>query len=172
MSYDEFIGITQRVDHLIERNRIAPDETKCEILSRVLGGNEPLNLKGKFAGLDLGQGVQLNIGEKLYLFLRKKQDKPEAIAEVTEDGLCMDGQKIIPSKGSFIHPAMQIVQRRLNNRNRKGLLISLSAWRQWHVLRDGRFVKLFDLKDPTKAKKRLSPSVVPDPNFNPDDLGL
>jgi hypothetical protein len=33
-------------------------------------------------------------------------------------------------------------------------LISLSAWRQWHVVRDEKLVRLFDLKDPAKARRR------------------
>jgi hypothetical protein len=153
--YDEFVGITQHVDYLIERNRIRPGETKCEILARVLGNSNSADPEDKPVGLDLGEGVRLSVGEMLYLFLHKrKQIKEDATAEIKEDGLYMGGQKIVPSKGSLLQPAMQIVQRRLNHYNNEGQLVSLSAWRQWHVLRDGKLVRLFDLKDPAKAKKR------------------
>jgi hypothetical protein len=154
--YDEFVGITQHVGYLIERNRITPGETKCEILARILGDSDSADPKDNPKGLDLGEGVRLSAGEKLYLFLYKKQNKEDATAEVKEDGLLyMDGQKIVPSKGSVIQPAMQIVQKRLNHRNKDGQLVSLSAWRQWHVVRDGKLVRLFDLKDPALAKRRV-----------------
>ena len=94
--YDEFVGITQHVDYLIERNRITPGETKCEILARVLGDSASADLEDNPGGIDLGEGVCLRTGEKLYLFLHKKQTKEDAIAEVQEDGLYMEGQKNYP----------------------------------------------------------------------------
>jgi hypothetical protein len=126
-TYDEFVDISQHVDYLIERNRIMPGETKCEILARVLGDSDSADPDDTPKGLDLGEGVRLGIGEKLYLFLYKKQNKEDATAEVKEDGIYMDGQKIFLSKGSFIQSAMQIVQKRLNHRNQDGQLVSLSA---------------------------------------------
>ena len=49
---------------------------------------------------------------------------------------------------------MRIVQERKNHRNGKGELISLSAWRQWYVSRDGKFVSMLELKDPKLARRR------------------
>lgn len=158
--YDEYVGITQHVDALIERCRVSPSETKCDILARVLPRDaaEPAAVVPP-RGLDLGEGVpSLPPGEKLYLFLFRdalRQQKPDAVAEVGEDGgLYLDGKKVRPSKGSSIHPAMQMVQERLGHRNAEGQLVSRSAWRQWYVERGERYVRLLDLKDPAKAKKR------------------
>jgi hypothetical protein len=49
---------------------------------------------------------------------------------------------------------MRLVQERKGHRNAKSEIISLSAWRQWHVVRDGRLFSMFELKDPTLARKR------------------
>lgn len=111
-------------------------------------------------GLDLGQGAVIYVGEELYLFLSEgdKVDKtPAAVAEVREDGLYLYGKRIESSGGSILQSAMKIVQAEKNHRNSKGELISLSAWRQWHVLRDGKFVRIFDIKDPALARGRRSP---------------
>jgi hypothetical protein len=97
------------------------------------------------------------VGEKPLLFLfeeNKKRNEPNAVAEVKEDGFYLKGKKIPPSRGSVIQPAMQMIQEELKHRNKDGQLVSRSAWRQWYVVRDGKLVSLFELKDPAKAKKR------------------
>ena len=167
--YSELMGITQEVANFLEGHRKAADETKCDILARVLrisslGENAPKDF-------DLGQGATLRVGESMYLFLfeeSKKKNKPDAVALVRRDGIYLDGKRVKPSKGSSIHPAMQVAQRRLGHRNHKGDLISLSAWRQWYVIRDGKFVRLLELKDPAKARTRGRDAT----NLTPDALGL
>jgi hypothetical protein len=113
---------------------------------------------GKAHLIDLGQGVGVYAGEPLYLFLSKAsklRGVPEGSAEFREDGgLYLGGRKVQPSRGSAIQPAMQAFQARLNHRNEKGEMISLSAWRQWNVKRDGKFLSLDELKDPALAHKR------------------
>jgi hypothetical protein len=82
MIYDEFLGVTQRVSYLIEKCRVAPEETKCDILDRVLRSTVQLEEDADADGIDLGEGVQLANGERLFLFLfedNKKSNKPNAI---------------------------------------------------------------------------------------------
>jgi hypothetical protein len=159
--YEEVIAISQRVSRLIEARRVSETETMSEILERELGGGPDGRAVGGSVppqgGLDLGQGVRLPAGEHLYLFLSveaKKRGAPDAIAEVVKDGLYLDGKEVAPSRGSLIHPAMQIVQRRIGNVGADGRPVSLSAWRQWHVRRERDYVPLFELKDPTLARRR------------------
>jgi hypothetical protein len=122
--------------------------------------------------IDLGQGVEVEAGERLSLFLwkaSKAKEVPEGTAEFREDGnLYLEGRRVQPSRGSAIQPAMQAIQARLNHRNPKGEIISLSAWRQWHVWRDGKFVSLCELKDPKWARGRRHVTV----DLNPEDLGI
>lgn len=158
--YAEFVGLTPEAIVLIERLRKSPEETKSEILQRVLG---PIAL-GSRAGdelidekFDLGQGVWLRVGEKPMLFLSKdaKQSmKPDGIAEIRADGFYLSGKRIHESPRRALDPAMKSVQKTKGHLNEKGELISHSAWRDWHVLRDGRLLSLFELKDPTLAQKR------------------
>ena len=110
-------------------------------------------------GLDLGQGVILNMGQKLYLFLTEEEREnraPAAEAIVESDGLYMNGKRIEPSRGSVLQPAMKIIQEQRDHRNSRGEIVSLSAWRQWCVMQDDQFVRIFDLKDPSLALRRRS----------------
>lgn len=163
----EFAGLTQRAATLIESFRISPDETKSDIIVRTLsrlGNNSSANHlprdpaeEGPEAKFELGQGAQLRIGETAFLFLSenaKQNRRPHATAEVRRDGLYLFGKRIEASKGSVLQPAMRLVQEKLNHRNQDGEIISLSAWRQWHVERGGQLIPVLDLKDPTLARKR------------------
>lgn len=176
-SYSEFVGIAPRTSSLIETFRESPDETKDQILLRVL--QRIADPKGKgglyaFPGrkvLDLGQGAGVLVGEKLYLFLSleaKKAGKPDGVAIARAEGLEVDGVVSAKSKGSFLQPAMVKFQERLNHRNKDGEIISLSAWRQWHVHRDGQWIRLFDLKAPDLTKTRRGKQLP----FSPDEIGL
>jgi hypothetical protein len=49
---------------------------------------------------------------------------------------------------------MRLVQEKINHRNEAGKIISLSAWRQWHVERGGQLIPVLELKDPALARKR------------------
>lgn len=158
-NYSEYAGLTTEASALIERHRQSPIESKSQILVRVLSG---ANGQPAMAGvngdyLDLGQGVRLRAGERPVLFLSeeaKRKGQPDAVAEVRSDGFYLDGKRIEPSKGSVLQPAMKIVQERKKHRNADGDIISLSAWRQWHVVRDGKMFSMVELKDPALARKR------------------
>jgi hypothetical protein len=158
----EFVGLTHEESTLVEHFRRSPNETKANIIVRVLSSltapsnRSPVRLsEPEF--FDLGQGARLRVGEKLVLYLSeqaKRRNRPDAIAEVRPDGLFMDGRKINPSNGSVLQPAMRLVQEQKDHRNQKGEIISLSAWRQWHVVRDGKLLSMLELKDPALARKR------------------
>ncbi len=156
--FAEYIGFSAEASALIEQFRQSPIESKSDILVRVLSG-----LKGQTAHVDsteffdLGQGARLRIGEKPMLFLTeeaKRGRQPDASAEIRKNGFYLDGKKILASRGNPLQPAMKLVQERKNHRNDKGELISLSAWRQWHVVRDGKLVSMLELKDPALAHRR------------------
>jgi hypothetical protein len=146
----KYVGLTAEASALIESRRTRPDQAEWEIIVEAL---KPATVPSK-GSLDLGQGVVLIAGQTLYLFLSegsKRARKPDGIAEVRADGLYVDGRKIEPSRGSPLQPAMQIFQERSKH------VISLSSWRQWHVLRDKRFIPLVELKDPALARRRGAP---------------
>ena len=130
-----------------------------QIIQRCAGILRPsaLSTSDSDGFLDLGQGAHLRVGEKPVLFLSeaaKRSGQPDAVAEVRAEGFYLNGRKIEPSHGSVLQPAMKIVQKRKNHRNSKGELISLSAWRQWHVVRDNNLIPIFELKDQKLARKR------------------
>lgn len=153
----EYVGLTPEAIGLIERCRTMPDETRSDIIVRALSpivGPITPRPDGLF---DLGQGAHLAVGEKPILFLSedaKRRNKPDAIAEIRSDGFYLEGRKIEPSKGSVLQPAMRIIQERKGHRNSRGELISLSAWRQWHVVRNGQLRSMLELKNPELAHRR------------------
>jgi hypothetical protein len=177
-NYSEFAGLTAEAAALIERHRQSPIESKSQILVRVLSGANGKPTANTNPGyLDLGQGVYLRVGEQPVLFLSeeaKRQRKPDAVAEVRSDGFYMDGKRIAPSKGSVLQPAMKIVQERKKHRNSDGEIISLSSWRQWHVVREGKLLRMDELKDPALARKRgrAAPNMQLPPLPSLKDLGL
>jgi len=146
----KYIGLTAEAASLIEGRRRRPEQAEWEIIVEALRP-APQSPKGTF---DLGQGAILNVGESLYLFLNeqnKKMNKRDGIAEVRVDGIYVEGRKVEPSRGSPLQPAMQIFQARAGHK------VSLSSWRQWHVLRDKRLIPLVELKDPELARRRGPP---------------
>jgi hypothetical protein len=146
----KYVGLTAEASALIESRRSRPDQAEWEIIVDAL---KPVTGPSK-ESLNLGQGVVLSAGQTLYLFLSegsKRARKPDGTAEVRVDGLYVDGQKIEPSRGSPLQPAMQIFQERSKH------VVSLSSWRQWHVLREKRFIPLVELKDPAQARRRGAP---------------
>ena len=157
--FSEFVGLTQEVASLIESKRERVAETKNDILKRMFLDARSLAEDVQIKSLDLGQGIQLPAGEKLYLYLSKPNSvnqQPDGIAEVRDDGLYLDGERVQPSHRSLIHPAMQIIQERVGHKNQLGKLVSLSAYRQWHVVRDGKLVPIDELKDPQKRRRRAA----------------
>jgi hypothetical protein len=157
-TYAEYPGLTAEAVALIEQHRRSPFESKSQILVRVLSDpNGRATARVPDPDLDLGQGARLRVGERPVLFLSeeaKRKGQPDAVAEVRADGFYLEGKRIEPSKGSVLQPAMKIVQERENHRNANGEIISLSAWRQWHVLREGKLFSIVELKDPALARKR------------------
>lgn len=167
--YTEFVGLTQEVASLVEAHRINVSETKSDILWRILPrkirGDLPVapkrpspNEKKSEEIFNFGEGVKVSVGTRLYLFLSKKameSSSPDGFADIKTDGLYVDGTiRIDKSRGSYLQPAMRLIQQRKKHFNDKGDIISLSAWRQWHIRQDNQFISLYDCKDPNISKKR------------------
>lgn len=155
--FSEYVGLSQDVASLIEAHRTDSSETKNDVLRRILPRSRRVDEPNDKPFLDFSQGIQLPAGERLYLYLSKPNSidqKPDGLAEVRADGLYLEGKKVTPSHGSVLAPAMQQIQRRLGHLNSKGDPISLSAFRQWHVVRDGQLVALDQLKDPDQRRTR------------------
>ena len=155
----EYAGLTKQAASLVERHRKSSNETKSDILVRILSapGAPTEQVSPNHPNFDLGQGANLRVGEKVFLFLSeeaKKARRAHAIADVKSDGFYLLGSKIEPSKGSVLQPAMHLIQEKLGHRNERGEIISLSAWRQWNVERGGKLVPVLELKDPALARKR------------------
>jgi hypothetical protein len=158
MTIIKYVGLTAEASALIESRRNRPDQTESEIIVEALKSSAV----DTRAMLDLGQGVRLPPLDRLYLFLKeqsKKAKKPDGIAEVGAgaDGIYVDGRKVPNSRGSPLAAAMLIFQKRVMEEGRADKVVSLNAWLKWHVLRDDRFVPLFELKDPTLARRRGPP---------------
>jgi hypothetical protein len=155
----EFMGLTREAASLIESFRVSANETRLEIAVRVLRG-----LRGhevKKIGLDLGQGALLGEGEKIYLFLNEERKAefirsgrdPHGVAQARGGALYIDGERVEPSKGSWLQPAMRKVQEKIGHQNARGELKSLDAWRQWYVLRD-TLIATGELRDQNQVRKR------------------
>lgn len=158
MTIIKYVGLTAEASALIEGRRSRPDQTESEIIVQAL---RPIATPSK-AAFDLGQGVQLHAGDRLFLFLSEKSKaakKPDGTAEVggAADGIYVEGQKVEHSRGSPLAAAMQIFQQRAVKDGRAEKIVSLNAWLKWHVLRDDRFVPLYELKDPALARRRGPP---------------
>ena len=177
MNFAEYAGLSQEVAFLIEAHRTGPSETKNDILLRIVPRhiNESLVTAAKPKLIDFGQGVVLPVGEKLYLYLATPSahnPTPDGIAEVKVDGLYIDDIRVEASRGSLITPAMHIFQKRNGHVNSQGKLISLSAFRQWHVLRKGQFVPLESLKAPELRRKRTTKAQAVDVDALLAELGI
>jgi len=167
--FSKFIGITSELSTLIESRRQRADQSECDILIDALRSAASQS-SDEGITFDLGQGAELRVGERLYLFLTKAAKdaaKPDGLAEVRRDGIYIEGKKVSPSNKSLLQPAMVHFQRRLAGP--KADLTSLSAWRQWHVERDGVLVPIFDLKTPALARRRGRKRL---PNLHLEDLNL
>jgi hypothetical protein len=150
MNYQKYIGLPAEASALIESRRSRPDQEEWEIIVEAMKPTAS-QARSPDAFFDLGQGAKVKVGEPLYLFLNeetKKAKKPDGTAEVRDDGIYVEGKRIEPSRGSPLQPAMKIFQ------ERSGHVVSLSSWRQWHVLRNKRFTPLVELKDPDLARRR------------------
>jgi hypothetical protein len=169
--YSKFVGITAETAALIEQYREHPQESEDEIIRRKLTSRKAIE-----GGCDLGKGAMLYEGEKLYFFRNKQSraaGKPEAVAESKHGNLFLYGERIQPSKGSLVAPALSLVQARLNDKNAKGQFISLDAWKYWFVSRGGKLIEVGDLRDPDQiAHRRASAPLAFKTHLSLEELGL
>jgi hypothetical protein len=165
----KYIGISPETAALIEGYRIRPDESEDDIIKRTLSPSAaasapaaatavaPSQHQAAKVGCDLGKGALLADGEKLFLF-RWKQSRermqPDAVAVAKGGDLYLYDERVAPSKGSYLHPALRLFQVRNNDKNEKGEYISLDAWLYWFVNRSGEFIRASDLRDPTQITRR------------------
>jgi hypothetical protein len=159
MTIIKYVGLTAEASALIEGRRRRPDQTESEIIVEAL---KPIAASSSRAAFDLGQGVRLQAGDRLFLFLSEKSksaEKPDGTAEVgaAADGIYVESRKVEHSRGSPLAAAMLIFQQRAVKDGRAEKVVSLNAWLKWHVLRDDRFVPLYELKDPALARRRGPP---------------
>ncbi len=119
------------------------------------GRIEPFETAAGKTGCDLGMGVVLAEGEKLYLFRYKASLgslEPDGTATARGGRLYVEGEEVAPSKGSLVQPALRLLHRR--RRIGGAPAIPHKAWEQWHVHRDGRFVPVADLRTPESISRR------------------
>lgn len=170
-SYAEYVGLTQDAITALEINRKTPTESRSTILIRMAGllasvpSVKPENADYTRKTLDFGEGIKLFVGERLYLFITNQSlvsGEADAEAVIKRDGLYMDGKKVVALKGRPFHQAMRQVQERMNHKNEKGEIISLSAIHKWHVFRDGIYKSLLNLKDPKLARTRFTVKKIDD----------
>lgn len=159
----KFVGLTAEAAQAVELKRKSAAELESDIIERELGQRESAfratALTESQNTLDLGQGINLRIGETIHLFLSKSDalnGRPAGSAIVTADGLEVDGTVFAKERGSYVQKPMQCYQERHSHRGADGKLVPLSAYRQWHVHRDGKLIPLEELKDPSQARHRRS----------------
>jgi hypothetical protein len=157
MTIVKYVGLDAEASALIESRRTRANQLESEIIVEAL---RPLTAAvAQQAKFDLGQGVKLSAGEPLILFLNeqsKKAERPDGTAEVgaNADGIYVESKKVEHSRGSPLAVAMLIFQQRAVADGRAEKVISLNAWRKWHVRRKDRLVSLYELKDPALARRR------------------
>ena len=162
----KYVALDSAAAAVIERFREGPLEHEYEIIQRMgrkaAGSKSGPQVDGPDVlpgtGCDIGDGVILENGEKMYCFRYKGSllaKKPEGIAIVKARSLYIDGQRIEPSKGSLVQPALQFVQKKLNDLSPTGDgFVSLNAWEHWYVQRVGRLVMVGSLRTPNRVGRR------------------
>jgi hypothetical protein len=168
------VRIGRETAALIERFRDSLFQSDEEViqaaLTRLAEKNpktpaEPTTVAGSdTVGCDLGQGAVLAEGEAIYLFryrTSKESGRFEGVATARGGKLFMGDVEVMPSRGSLVQPALQMVQRRLNDVSpSRGGFVVLDAWDYWYVRRQGRYVRVGDLRDPgliQRRRKRRNP---------------
>jgi hypothetical protein len=150
----KMVGLTKATATLIEQLRTGPEQSEDDIILMALRRSPPP--ADQSSPYDLGQGVTVYAGEHLLLFLheqQKRERRPAGTAEVRRDGLYVYGQRVVPSRGSEITPAMRMIQHKVGHRQ-FGELISLNAYTKWYVVRGGELIRLNDLKNPALVRRR------------------
>jgi hypothetical protein len=152
--YVKLVGLTKATATLIEQLRTRPDQSEDDIILMALRRSPPP--ADQSLPYDLGQGVVVYAGEQLVLFLneqQKRERRPAGTVDVCPDGLYVYGQRVVPSRGSEITPAMQMIQHHVGHRQ-FGQLISLNAFMKLYVVRGGELIRLNDLKNPALVRRR------------------
>ncbi|MBL6946972.1 MAG: hypothetical protein ISR47_10060 [Rhodospirillales bacterium] len=161
------VRLSRETVALVEHFRESLFQSEDEILHAALtrlerndrsAGRKSAAVLDEEIGCDLGQGAVLANGEAMYLFRYRaslESGKFEGIAMARDGKLFIGEMEIRPSRGSLVQPALQMVQRRLNDISQtRGGYVVLDAWEYWYVKRDGRFLRVGDLRNPEKIQRR------------------
>ncbi len=109
-------------------------------------------------GCHLGSDVWLEEDEQLFCFRRMsslESGSAEAVAVARGGHLYVDGVAVRPSKGSILQPALRQVQIKIGDLSpTAGGPTSLDAWKYWYVRRQGRYIRVHELRDPAKIARR------------------
>jgi hypothetical protein len=94
-------------------------------------------------------------GEPIVLKLSSKYaDRPLPTGEFRGGDFFMRGKKIVAKRSSVLQTAMQMFQEEVGDLAVNGGLVARNTYRQWYVYRDGKLIRLADLKDPALAHTR------------------
>lgn len=156
----KYVGLTSEAAQAIENKRKSTTESESDIIVRelaVVPSDQAERSTPPTKQLDLGQGIVLEVGETIHLFLSKTdalQGRPVGSATVAQKGLLVDGVLYGKIRGSYVQKPMQFYQERHSHLGADGNLVPLSAYRQWYAYRDGKMLPLEALKDPSKTRRR------------------
>jgi len=161
----KYAGLTAETSEMLEQFRSSPKQTDDELIRYVCQSLTAERMPKRRAatasleqGCDLGSGVVLGEGERVYCFLYRDSldaQKPEGIAIAQGGALYIDGQKVERSKGSLVQPALQIVQRRVSHVSpTTGNLVCRDAWEAWYAQREGRLLRVGDLRPKHRIARR------------------
>jgi hypothetical protein len=177
--FSEYVGLTQTVASEIETRRITATETKSDILARIFAERITPVLSRQIDApslVDLTQGMSVSEGELLYLYLQKPNSASEApIAKaVFRSGEIYMGSKRVerPYRGNGLAKAMKDAQIAVGHVDAKGNPISLSAYRQWHVIRGGKLIPLEELKKQGQKRIRRTKVALIDTDALLAELGI
>lgn len=161
--YAKYVGLTAETAELIERLRAAPGESEDAIIRRALSGlTAPRPAAPRLdyvVGCDLGAGVALAQNETIQCYLRTggmAGREPDGVAVARGGALFISGERVVPQRGAWLQAALRRVQQAAAQRGAAaGMPAGLNAWEHWFVTRDGKRLRLADLR--ARVRRRSGP---------------
>ncbi|HEX3884842.1 MAG TPA: hypothetical protein VHW66_19470 [Stellaceae bacterium] len=161
--FTKYVGLTADTAELVERLRATPTETEDDIIRRALTGlgsaRSGVARVDYVVGCDLGSGVSLAQNERIQCYIRTgdmTQREFDGFAVARNGGLFIGNDRVVPQRGAWLQAALKIVQRKIGHVSAAGGLVSLDAWEHWFVIRDGKQLRLGDLRVRTRIRRRRS----------------
>lgn len=165
--FTKYVGLTAETSEMVERLRATPTETEDDIIRRALtglGSARPGVARVDYVvGCDLGSGVALQQNERIQCYIRTgdmTQREPDGTAVARNGALFIGTDRIVPQRGAWLQAALKIIQQKIGHRSSTtGDLVSLDAWEHWFVIREGKQMRLADLRTRRRARRRgVTPS--------------